>query len=216
MRHIINFFFTGKTSQWTAFATVMMMVFSGLLWHVSDVANETNRETQRAMLSSSGPIIQKVNMPDGKTLKGFSVTYFWANGGTIPAKEGRAQFNLSLGATRPTTGLDFMSLPQSSTIPFVLGPKGAIQMAPVSISREEMDAVEQGKLHLFFWGWVIYRDGLLDTPRRLSEFCTDITNVTWSKPDHTDATVDIVTSSPPCETHNCYDEQCADYSALAK
>jgi hypothetical protein len=209
---MFNFLFTGKAPVWTALATVMMMIFSGLLLRVTNVANEINMATQRATLSAAGPNFQKIPNLDGKTIKGFNVFYFWTNAGTAPVPDGKMQFNISLGnALPPGDANDFAKLPQSQTIEFVLGPKAGMQMSPQFISTEDMEKIGQGKEHLFIWGWATYHDGFPDTPMRLSEFCTDITSATWTKPDHTDITGDVAFTSPPCGAYNCYDERCKDY-----
>lgn len=68
LRQIYNFLFVGKAPVWTALATVMMMVFSGLLLRVTNIANQISVSTQRAVLSPNGPSIIKQNAPDGKSL----------------------------------------------------------------------------------------------------------------------------------------------------
>jgi hypothetical protein len=89
-------------------------------------------------------------------------------------------------------------------------------MTPIQISSEDLEKVAEGKKHLFVWGWTTYRDIFTGTPKRLSEFCTEVVSITWTKPDHTDAASDINTVNPPCPTHNCYDEDCVDYSSRTK
>jgi hypothetical protein len=190
-------FFANRASAWTAAATVVLMIFSGLLWLVNQKANETNVATQRAFITFSGPGYAKdVN---GKALRGVNVYYGMSNSGTTPAKGAVSQWNLSLGPAVPDSSINFDNLPQAGRITFVLGPKGAIQMKPVYLSVEDMDAVSQGKEHLFFWGWTTYRDIFSSTPKRLSEFCTELDSIVWTKPDHTDASTDISTVNPPAQ-----------------
>ena len=209
MRWIWNGLLVNRAPAWTAAATIVLVIFSGLLWKVSDKANETSVITQRAFLNFSGPIFQK--KIDGKKLEGITVFYIMDNSGTTPAGAGIQQWNMSLGSTIPEKGLDFDALPQSGRLAFVLGPKANFQTIPINVSTEDLEMVAQGKARLFFWGWASYRDIFAATPPRLSEFCTQILTVTWSKPDHSDPSADIITSSPPCPTHNCYDEDCEDY-----
>lgn len=204
-----NTFFANRAPAWTASATLVLMVFSGLLWKVSDKANETSTVTQRAFVNFSGPGLEKD--VDGKNLKGIRVFYSMQNSGTTPARAGVSQWNMSLGPTVPQKGVDFDSLPQAERLPVVLGPKAFFQLKPIYISIEDLEMVAGGKKHLFFWGWTTYRDIFSGTPERLSEFCTEIVSVTWTKADHTDASGEINTVSPPCPTHNCYDEDCEDY-----
>lgn len=150
-------------------------------------------------------------LPTGNLFKGVNIGYFWANAGTMPARDGKAQFNIYIGDAHPVTGLDFSKLPQSRVLEFVLGPKNAIQLETHFVGLEDLDNVTDGKTHMFFWGWAIYHDGFPDTPLRLSEFCADITGITWTKTPHSDPTTDLTVQNPPCETHNCYDEACDDY-----
>jgi hypothetical protein len=195
---------------WTAVFTGVLMIFSGLLLKVSNKANETSIATQRAFVNFSGPGFTKII--NGKKQKGINVFYAMSNSGTTPARTGVSEWNISLGPTVSQKGLDFDTLPQAERLSIVLGPKASFQMTPISISIEDLEAVGEGKKHLFFWGWTTYHDIFGNTPERLSEFCTEIVSVTWMKPDHTDATTDINTANPPCPTHNCYDEDCADYA----
>jgi hypothetical protein len=216
IQNLLKVLFEGRAGMWTALSTVVMCVFSGLLWHISSPTDDVNRATQRATLNPSGPVWQRVNSPDGKSLLGFKIYYAWTNSGNTPAMNGLSQFNVFLGDTRPEKGLDFSGLPQNRTMPFILGPKGAIQLPEATLTVADVESVEQGKKHLFFWGWATYGDGITSTARRLTEFCTDITGMAFNKPEHSDSTADIAWNGPPCITHNYYDEQCNDYSARAK
>jgi hypothetical protein len=199
---------------WTCIFTGVLMVFSGLLWKVNDKANETSIATQRAFISFAGPFF--VKDISGKKLKGVNVFYGMSNSGTTPASPTVLEWNMSLGTTVPQKGLDFDTLPQGERMTSVLGPKGNFQFKPVYLSTEELEMIADGKKHLFFWGWVTYRDIFTGTPERLSEFCTDITSATWSASNHTNPNVDIKTENPPCPVHNCYDEECEDYGSRTK
>jgi hypothetical protein len=203
-----NTFFAGKAPAWSAAATVVLVVFTCLLWKVSERANETSIATQRAFISFTGPGFTKD--VDGKSLKGIKVTYVMGNSGTTPANAATSQWNSSLGPTVPQKNVDFDILPQSERLSFILGPKALFQLKPVTISTQDLEAVAEGKKHLFFWGWTTYRD-VFTSSVRLSEFCTEIDAVKWTKPNHADPSADILTDSPPCPTHNCYDEDCEDY-----
>src|SRR3989442_10894459 len=70
-KKFLNKFFFGKAGAWTAIFTFIVSVFSGLLWRVSDKANETSIVTQRAFLNFSGPALAKEAA--GKKLKGINV-----------------------------------------------------------------------------------------------------------------------------------------------
>jgi hypothetical protein len=81
----------------------------------------------------------------------------------------------------------------------------------------------QGKKRLFIWGTAIYNDSFEDTPERLSEFCIGLTHLTVNqqgdpnKVDFTKADVNLVGFQwEQCTEHNCYDQDCKDYSSRAK
>ena len=178
MKWFWNTFFVGKAAAWTALSTVVLMVFSGLLWRVNDKANETSVATQRAFISFSGPAFAKDT--EGKKLNGIKVYYGMANSGTTPVRDGVSEWNISLGPTTAEKGLDFDRLPQDQRYSFVLGPKGGFQMAPISISSEDLEAVAKGEKHLFFWGWTTYRDifdGTLTSP----SFCTTVSEKVYPR-----------------------------------
>lgn len=198
---------------WTCIFTGILAVFTVLLYKVNDRANQTSIATQRAFVSSGGPAFAK-DIQGGK-LKGIKVYYVWSNSGTTPAKGAISEWNMSLGDTLPQKGLNFDDLPQNQRVPLVLGPKAVFQLTPVYLTVQDLEQISEGKEHVFFWGWATYRDIFSDTPTRLSEFCTDITSLTWTIPDHTSPKVDVNTISPPCPIHNCYDEDCTDYSSRA-
>lgn len=203
--------FYGKAGAWTAFFTFVLVVFSGLLWKVNDKANETSVASQRAFVNFGGPVIVK-DIQNGRW-KGVNVYYGWTNSGTTPAKDEVSEWNMSLGDVSPDKGTDFDSLPQNQRLSLVLGPKSGFQLPPVYLTTQQLESIADNKQHLFFWGWTTYRDIFPGTPKRLSEFCTDITSAVWTAPDHTSPAADWKTVSPPCPVHNCYDEDCEDYTA---
>jgi hypothetical protein len=200
--------------MWSCIFTGVLMVFSGLLYEVNNKANETSIATQRAFISFAGPIV--VRDIRGNKLKGVNFYYVMSNSGTTPASETDLEWNMSLGPTIPQKGLDFETLPQNERTASVLGPKANFQFKPVYLSVEDMEAVADGKEHLFFWGWVTYRDIFKGTPERLSEFCIDVTSATWTKANHTDPMADLTMVTPPCPVHYCYDQKCEDYTARTK
>jgi hypothetical protein len=208
---IYRILFQGKSGAWTAVATVAMCIFSYFLWQVSNESNENNIASQRATLSSNGPNWGKIMSQDGKTVTGYTIGYAMANSGSLPAKDASGQVNLSIGSDRPGDVKDFAKLPQSQTVNFIVGPKGAIVLPQVSFSIADAEEVAAGRKHMFVWGWTVYHDGFSKTPTRLTEFCTDFTQVNWTSPDHTSPQSVVMALSPPCEKHNCYDEDCPDY-----
>jgi hypothetical protein len=210
----VHKYFIGKAGAWTALFTCVLTVFTGLLYLVNNQANRTAIESQRAFINFSGAQFQPDVDPKTKQLRGTRVYWNMTNNGTTPANTVEIEWNLSLGSVAPDKNTDFDSLPQTERQRLVLGPKASYIFKPVYLSMEDWENVADGKEHLFFWGWAVYKDIFDRTPVRLSEFCTDVTNVTWSNPSlkHTDINNPLSTVNPPCPTHNCYDENCEDYS----
>ena len=84
-------------------------------------------------------------------------------------------------------------------------------MIPITVFNE----VAAHRQRLFVWGWTTYRDVFWRTPTRLSEFCTEISNVTGGLSDPATAN-SINWQTNACRTHNCYDEDCVDYQGKTK
>lgn len=214
MRWIWNSFFANKAPAWSAAATIVMMIFSGLLWQANRRSNDADVMSQRAFINFVGPGMS----PDirNKTFVGTNVTWSISNSGTTPANNLTFEWNLSLGSISPDKNTDFDSLPQTERNRIVLGPKAVYQFKPVYISQQDWEDVTAGRKHIFFWGWVTYYDIFKKTPERLSEFCTDVTSAVWATADHTGPTALVNLVTPPCPTHNCYDENCTDYSTRTR
>lgn len=208
MNWIWNTFFANRAAAWTALSTIVLCVFSGLLYKVSEQANETSVVSQRAFLSPSGPGYGPV--VEGKKLKGFNFFYTIGNSGTTPAKAVTLEIAKASIGISPQKGFTFDDLPQTEKISLVIGPKGNFQATPIFVSVDELETISQGK-RVVIWGWMTYRDIFPQTPVRLSEFCIEINSVTWPRPSHTDPSGKVEMAWPPCHTHNCYDEDCEDY-----
>jgi len=212
---IYNVLFEDKAAVWTAIFTCVLAVFSYLLWDVSKEANNTSTATQAASVSSVGPFITKVPSDDGKKLKGYNVVFTWANSGTTPTRAVVMQSNITIGSQVPSKELDFNKLQQSKSLTAVLGPKAGLQTPANYVALEDIEHVVQGKTHMFFWGWAVYKDIFSETPR-LSEYCYDIQGAVWTKPDHADPATDMTLDNPPCGVHFCFNEECEDYKARTK
>lgn len=207
--------FVGKAAAWTAIFTCFLVIFSGLLWKVASDANDSSVVNQRAFASGTSPQLTK-QIANGK-LTGVNVTALIINSGNTPAKSGISESNIYVGVEEPRDGLNFDNLPQAQRNQFVLGPHGVLQLQPVPLSNGDMESLADNKTHVFYWGWATYHDIFPGTPVRLTEWCYSFNNPIWSKPDHTDTTTDVTSvNTPTCSTHNCYDEDCADYKERTK
>jgi len=210
-----------SSAFWTAVFTAVLTVFTGLLWHVSSQSNESNVAAQQASLASQRAFLSIAFSPrvevvvEAGKVTGYKVHEGWANNGTTPTQTAIAQYNVASWPDRPTQGFDFAQLPQAERQEYVLGPKAGWEVTSVPLSFDTLASVARGN-HIFAWGWVVYRDIFKGTPPRLSEFCFELTNPTWSAADHTNPSALFSASTPPCQTHNCYDEYCADYAKISQ
>lgn len=211
---IWNTFFANKAPAWTATATIVMMIFSGLLWKANSRANDAAIMSQRAFITFTGPGM----VPNTQDKKFLGTNAYWGmtNSGTTPADRVVFEWNLSLGSATPQESTDFDSLPQNERERGVLGPRASYQFKPIYISQQDWEDVVAGRKHLFFWGWATYHDIFKGTPERLSEFCTDVSSAVWATPDHTATNAQVNMVTPTCPTHNCYDEECTDYGTRTK
>jgi hypothetical protein len=135
------------------------------------------------------------------------------NSGTTPTKYSTYEMAAAVRDISPNDGTDFDSLPQTERYPFVFGPRQIYDGLGAEISLSDVQSIRDKEKHVFFWGWVVYRDIFDGSPIHLSEFCFNETNPRWTKPNHSDVTGNLAMTTLPCQTHNCYDTDCKDYES---
>ncbi|WP_353071484.1 hypothetical protein [Tunturiibacter gelidiferens] len=210
-RGFYNVIFRGKAAMWNGIFALLLVVFTCLLYRVSDQTAAANVATQRAFISFSGVGGQNISDPTGKTLVGMSLSPVWQNSGTTPGRDAISQVNWQVWPTDIPEGFTF---PDNSSVErrkFVIGPKTPLALQMGGIPIEQFDQVRQRKFRLFVFGWVRYRDIFPDTPVRLTEFCSEIVNIASTKADMTDPTNNFSWAAQGCREYNCYDEECPDY-----
>jgi hypothetical protein len=215
MSQIYDKLFKGKAAAWTAAFTAVLAVFSYLLLKISDSANQLSIATQAASVSSIGPAVVKVPNLDGKTLKGYNIVFTWVNSGSTPTRTAELSSNVYMGTSSPGPGLDFNQLPQSRIVTAVIAPHSGLQTEPHLITAQDLEDVQEGRKHMFFWGWAVYRDRFSTTPR-LSEYCFDVEGAVWTKKKHEDFTGEVTLLNTPCPVHFCFNEECEDYNSRTK
>jgi hypothetical protein len=212
-RFVQALFGGGKAAMWTAVFTAALCLFSGLLYKVSKQATEASVASQRAFVSFVGlGGIDKINAPGGTSITSYGFHIPMVNSGSTATKLSTYEISVATLDSAPSATIDFESLPHSERSIYVFGPKQAFDGKPVLIQQNTLSEVEQGRKHLMIWGWNVYRDIFVGTPIHLSEFCMDVTELHWTKADHTDPSTEMKVAYEPCPTHNCYDEDCFDYS----
>jgi hypothetical protein len=213
LNKISKFLFGGKSAMWTAIFTAVLTFFTWLLFQVNRQATNASIASQRAFISFLGVGgIEKISQGDPPSIVGYSVHLPMINSGNTATRISDFEISMALIDGAPGDGLEFESLPHSRRQKFVFGPKQAFDSIPVFVPLDSLSQVEQGKKHLILWGWNIYRDIFEKTPTHLSEFCIEIINPRWSASNRSNPSTELKIDNPPCPTHNCYDEDCGDYS----
>ena len=155
--NVYKIFFDGKAAAWTAIFTFALVVFSGLLWKVSDDSNKTSTATQRAFLTFTStylePVINNgiVPTPPHPTVSGYRFHLPMVNSGTTPTKYSTYEMATAVQDANPTDGTDFDSLQQTERYPFVFGPHQLYDGMGPEVSLHDMESIRNGK-HVFFWG----------------------------------------------------------------
>jgi len=225
-----------RAAAWQAICAVVLSVFTILLYRVSDRATETSRASERAFINFShlGSGVTLVAPGDGNwTGQEFDLN--WINNLNTPANDIVIQANVQAWRSPALPlGYDFPENRQNALA--VIGPKGTYGTI-ARVSKVDLMDAWQANSHIFFWGSVVYRDIFPDDPDRLSEFCVEMTHVTFA------GSPQAINQAPPktgvgqaigqptiaptpagvvafqweaCREHNCYDQGCKDYSACVK
>ena len=71
-------------------------------------------------------------------------------------------------------------------------------MVPINV----LQAIKDRTTYLYFWGWVEYQDVFPDTPRHISMFCVEITDVRGALVQGAEFNWEL------CSHHNCADDEC--------
>jgi hypothetical protein len=213
-----------RAPAWQAICAIILTVFNILLYRVSDRATETSRASERAFVNFGGlqPGVRIVG-EDRKAWVGYEIVVFWVNSGSTPAKSIAIQGDVQAWRTDLPAGFAFSENKTNS--PAVIGPKASYGIN-VMVSKTDLLDAWHANAHIFYWGSVLYKDSFQGDPDRLSEFCAEMTHVTLSTSTPQPAPVQPALLTDPdilatfqwqaCREHNCYDEDCQDYSSKVK
>jgi hypothetical protein len=215
-RYIWNPLFKDKGVMWTAVFTGILTLFTYQLYRVADLTDETHRANARAFLSLAGPVLgpRYTAPPDEWIGQEFSLN--WVNSGTTPARN--VIFQSSVEAWPNDLPAEFSYADnRASRVNGIVGPK-AVYGTLAHVSKADLVSTWQSKSHLFFWGSVVYKDIFPGDPDRLTEFCLEMTHLTINNAkDILEPNAALIGFQwQSCKAHNCYDEDCKDYSAKVK
>jgi hypothetical protein len=203
--------------------TAIYTLFAVLQWFALRESNSINRENveyvQRALVFFSGQN-GSIKRIDGKKVTGLTIVVPWENSGITEAMNGESRVNWK---TFPSpnglpSDFNFPDLGNVQSRQFEIPPRSNGN-GTMDVPIEWIGSAKQGFVRLFIYGWITYDDifkgnqGERKTPRHLSEFCDEITNIKSVPDDLTDPNAAITWELSLCSTHTCTDERCADYSA---
>ncbi len=155
-------------------ATVISDFFIFQEWKTS-LSNENKVEEQlRAVVGSQSGVVAPAKDKNGNNSVGISIqfqnfggtrtAYFWAWSSIGYFKDGVPN-NLDL--SKPNIQID--------TVKTVIGPNAGYALAPVGVTKEEMDAAATGKGILLLWGRAGYADIYSPKTEQPIQFCQKFT-----------------------------------------
>ena len=210
--------FTG-ISTGIALATLAALIIYACITHGQlnqmSISNRISRESlvsvQRAFVVFYGTVVG-TEIPDstGKRTTTMQLNTPWWNSGNTATKDAVSQVNwVNLPGGMP----DNFAYPDQGEVPknqFALGPK-LTGNTTLNVPIDYFESASKRQARLFVYGWFTYRDIFTDTPPRLAEFCDEIINVKSNLP-MSDPNSKVTWDLSLCRTHNCYDDQCKDYT----
>ena len=106
---------------------------------------------------------------------------------------------------------DFQDRIATTPLPGTLGPKETSTGPALSVYADTLNKIREHQGHLYFWGWVTYRDILPKTPEHVAMYCIELSavhgNPIPSVPDGTKGNA-YVFDWQQCPLHNCTDDEC--------
>ena len=204
----------------TAIATIVIAIFTGVLWKVT---GQQVRVTKEALIADKRAFVfPKDILPEWSQdpTTGQYVWRFrpqWENSGDTPTKNMRLYSACELRTTLLPNGFDFdqvISPPGTGLCPpktFKLGGAAPLLSLPAITPQDILDIQAQRK-YLYVWGWVRYFDVFPGTPEHITRFCWQILprgNPLTFTPGQLPANVGSL--SFPSIHHiegNCADEEC--------
>jgi hypothetical protein len=176
---------------------------------LADATQQAFISVQRAFVGAK--FIDPVGLTnlEGKTIVAWQFQTQWENNGTTPT---RSALNHVSFAWRPSSlpkDFAYPDLGDSKNMPFVIGPKESVSSGLMPVNSDIIKQVQEGKMHLYFWGWATYHDVFKSTPEHVTKFCAELTTIHGNVLSPQVASRQWVYTH--CGQHNCTDEECGDY-----
>jgi hypothetical protein len=188
-------------------------------WCAMRESNRISRDSlvsvQRALVTFAGQVYgAKIPDSTGKVTQLIRLNTPWINSGNTQTKDAESQVNWVAPMDVLASNFTFPDIVNVEKSQFALGPK-VTGNTTMDVPVATFEDARQHRRHLYVYGWMTYRDIFSDTPPRLSEFCDEIINIKSDVP-LADLKAPVTWEPSLCHTHNCYDEQCEDYSPRTK
>lgn len=234
-----------KTNRIVALATICILIttviytfYAGRQWLAMLDSNTINKESleavQRAFVT-----FQKINLDAIRTSlqsdeRSWVFTAIVENSGTTPAINRIQYFSGSNDLQGEPSEEQFIG-PNNDRLIGEIGPKAEKGIGPLIkadsfvLGTFPLSSIGSKEFHEFFrskrillWGWVGYRDVFPSTRPHITEFCEEVNGVGAAETHAAipSTKIDLMQLQPTlnfkeCEGHNCTDEHCRDYYAIA-
>lgn len=197
------------TTAITALAAIVYATIAAYQLNEIRQSNNINREAlvsvQRAFVNigknmQDNPII----VPGHAGIQGWEFRPRVANSGVTPTRNAESHANFVLWLGPLPENFPFPDLGQLAETPFVLGPKEDTTGPLLTLSSAQVRQVRERKALLYFYGWISYQDIFPETPRHVSMFCIQLTEIRGElKPNTSYQFLWAL-----CPRHNCADDEC--------
>lgn len=181
----------------------------------ANTARESLTSVQGAFLAFLGNASYDKVFESGK-IGALTFTFPWNNIGNTATRNLDTHVNWK---AFPSSGMpqnfDFADYPGVDKRQAEVG-RGMAGNATINVPIAYLDLSRRKQLRLYVWGWATYDDVFNGTRRHLSEFCDEFTDVAISTEDATASSAQYSWKLQLCKSHNCYDQECSDYSQRVK
>ena len=156
-------------------AVVLTLIFSGIAAISSSRQVRLSRhalvDTDRAFVFPKQTIWKAVRTAKSDKIESWRIAVEWENLGNTPTRYLRWHVNYSIRDDVLSEDFDFPNGNMDPPIPLVIAPGRTLESSELPITLEQMEAILDGRSHLYVWGWAEYDDVFERTPRHRTEFC---------------------------------------------
>jgi len=173
----------------------------------ADTARDALTSAQRAFVTFGQSMqINTVNDNTGQRVIAWDFRPVMVNSGGTPTRNATHRINWMFQPAAMSNDYTFPDLPSAPPVLFVMAPKDIKTGALAHIDVNVINQVRSHTAHLYFWGWVTYRDIFKGTAEHVSMFCSELNDIPV---DPTRPNISTLTFWSSCSPrHNCSDEDC--------